>query len=106
MLVLGTSAWSTCMPSLPSCLPSRLRACPILGAKRERSAARMYGQMPLDTVSIAARNVLTSVYSTHQACYSNVCAVRDEEAAGSNPATPTMRPDLGHDSGVTDGAAR
>jgi hypothetical protein len=45
--------------------------------------------MPLDTFNIATRNVLTSVYSAHQVCCSTVCAVRDEEAAGSNPATPT-----------------
>jgi hypothetical protein len=89
MLALGTPAWSTCLPSLPSRLPSRLRACPILGAKRERLAVRRYGQMRLDAVNVAARNVLTSVYSAHPVCCSSVRVVRDEEATGSNPATPT-----------------
>ena len=39
-------------------------------------------------------NMLTSTYSPNQVCYSNVCAVRDEEAAGSNPATPTKKPQV------------
>jgi len=85
----GASTRSTCPPSLPSFLPSRSRACPILGAKRERLAARTCGHMRLDAASVAVRNMLTSVYSTHHASCSNVCVVRDEEAAGSNPATPT-----------------
>ncbi len=42
-----------------------------------------------DAVSLTARSALTSPYISHQVCYPNVCAVRDEEAAGSNPATPT-----------------
>ena len=42
-----------------------------------------------NAVNVAAHNTLTSTYITNQACYSNVYAVRDEEAAGSNPATPT-----------------
>jgi hypothetical protein len=43
-----------------------------------------------DAVSAAAHNALTSAHIPNQASYSNVCAVRDEEAAGSNPATPTQ----------------
>ena len=46
--------------------------------------------MRLDAVSGAARNALNSAYTRHQVSYSNVCPVRDEEAAGSNPATPTQ----------------
>ena len=33
-------------------------------------------------------SALTSAYIPHQVRYSNVCVVRDEEAAGLNPATP------------------
>lgn len=44
-----------------------------------------------DGVSVAARNALTSVYIPHQACYSNVCAVRDEEVTGSNPGSQGLR---------------
>jgi len=43
-----------------------------------------------NAVNVAAHNVLTSTYVPNQVCCSNVCAVRDEEAAGSNPATPTQ----------------
>jgi hypothetical protein len=43
-----------------------------------------------DAVNAAMHNALTSAYITKQVRYSNVCAVRDEEAAGSNPATPTQ----------------
>ena len=43
-----------------------------------------------NAVNAAMHNMLTSTYSPNQVCYSNVCAVRDEEAAGSNPATPTQ----------------
>ena len=42
-----------------------------------------------DTVSLTEHSALTSAYIHNQISYSNVCAVRDEEAAGSNPATPT-----------------
>jgi hypothetical protein len=45
--------------------------------------------MRSDAVSVAARNVLTSIHGPNQVCYSNVCVVRDEAAAGSNPATTT-----------------
>ena len=41
-----------------------------------------YGQL-------TAHSALTRAYIHNQVRYSNVCAVRDEEAAGSNPATPT-----------------
>jgi hypothetical protein len=50
----------------------------------------MCGQMQSDAVSLTAHDALTSTYIHNQARYSNVCAVRDEEAAGSNPATPTQ----------------
>jgi hypothetical protein len=42
-----------------------------------------------DAVSLTAHSALTSSYSPHQVRYSNVCVVRDEAAASSNPATPT-----------------
>jgi len=54
----------------------------------EMGAARLAHVRP-DAVSLTAHSVLTSAHIPHQVCYSNVCAVRDEEAAGSNPATPT-----------------
>ena len=62
--------------------------CPILGAKRERPAARMCGQM---RSALTAHSAPTSAYNSHQVRYSNVRAVRDEEAAGLNPATPTTK---------------
>jgi len=43
-----------------------------------------------DAVSSTAHRSLTSAYIPHLVRYSNVCAVRDEEVAGSNPATPTQ----------------
>jgi hypothetical protein len=39
--------------------------------------------------TFAACSALISAYIRNQVRYPNVCAVRDEEAAGSNPATPT-----------------
>ena len=42
-----------------------------------------------DAVSLTVHSALTSTYIPHQVRYSNVCVVRDEETAGSNPATPT-----------------
>jgi hypothetical protein len=50
----------------------------------------MSGQLRLDAVSLTVHSALTSTYIPHQVRYSNVCVVRDEEAAGSNPATPTQ----------------
>jgi hypothetical protein len=41
-------------------------------------------------VSLTVHSALTSTYIPHQVRYPNVCLVRDEEAAGSNPATPTQ----------------
>jgi hypothetical protein len=49
----------------------------------------MRGQLRSDAVSLTEHSALTSTYIPHQVRYSNVCVVRDEEAAGSNPATPT-----------------
>ena len=49
----------------------------------------MCGQIRSDTVRLTEHSALTSTYAPHQVRYSNVCVVRDEEAAGSNPATPT-----------------
>jgi hypothetical protein len=47
----------------------------------------MYGQM---RSNVAVWNALTNADASYQVAYSNVRAVRDEEAAGSNPATPTQ----------------
>jgi hypothetical protein len=41
-------------------------------------------------VRVATLNAPASTNSHSQANYSNVCVVRDEEAAGSNPATLTQ----------------
>ena len=53
----------------------------------------MSGQLRSDAVSLTAHSALTSTYIPHQVRYSNVCVVRDEEAAGSNPPTPTRHRD-------------
>jgi hypothetical protein len=42
-----------------------------------------------DAVVFIVGGALTRAHNNHQVHYSNVCAVRDEKAAGSNPATPT-----------------
>jgi hypothetical protein len=42
-----------------------------------------------DGVSVAAHNALSSEYFSLQGSYPNICAVRDEEAAGSDPVTLT-----------------
>jgi len=42
----------------------------------------MCGQMRSDTVSLTEHSALTSPYIHDQVRYSNVCVVRDEEAAG------------------------
>ena len=47
-------------------------------------------------VNVAMHHALTSAHITDQVGYPNVCAVRDEEAAGSNPATPTQKPQVTH----------
>ena len=52
--------------------------------------------MRSNAVNVAVHNALTSAYIPSQVCYSNVCAVRDEEAAGSNPATPTSSQAMTH----------
>jgi hypothetical protein len=52
--------------------------------------------MRSNAVNVAARNTLTSAYILDLVRYSNVCAVRDEEAAGSNPATPTSSTAMTH----------
>jgi hypothetical protein len=41
----------------------------------------MWGQMRSDAVSLTAHSALTSAYINNQVRCSNVCAVRDEEAA-------------------------
>jgi hypothetical protein len=50
----------------------------------ERPAPRICGQLRPNTVSLTVHSALTSTYIPHQVRYSNVCVVRDEEAAGSN----------------------
>jgi hypothetical protein len=55
---------------LESCYAPAIRSaprwCPILGAKRERPAARMWGQMRSDAVSLTAHSALTSAYINNQ----------------------------------------
>jgi hypothetical protein len=46
-------------------------------------------QVSSDAVSVTAFSLLTSQDFAHLATCSCASAVRDEEAAGSNPATPT-----------------
>ena len=48
----------------------------------------MCGQMRSDAVSLTVHSALTSTYIPHQLRYSNVCVVRDEEAAGSKSGHP------------------
>jgi len=60
------------------------------GSGQLRAYAASSGQIRSDTVSLTVHSALTSTYIPHQVRYSNVCVVRDEEAAGSNPATPTQ----------------
>ena len=55
-------------------------------------------QVRSDAVNVAVHNTLTSPYISNQVCYSNVCAVRDEEATSSNlpyydRKPPDTRPD-------------
>ena len=61
--------------------------CRISGAKRERP---LVYTPESDTVSVAARAAVTSTYVICQSLCSRGGVVRDEEAAGSNPATPTQ----------------
>ncbi len=46
-------------------------------------------QVRSDAVSMSACSFLTSADVSHQVACTRASAVRDEEAAGSNPATPT-----------------
>jgi hypothetical protein len=70
---------------------SARRSCPILGAVWERRSAVRYGQTRSYGVNIAASTGLTCRNVPDRACCSPVLSVRDEGAAGSNPATPTKR---------------
>ena len=63
-------------------------ALPVSDSGSETGAASLM-HMRSNAVNLAMHNALTSTYIPNQVHYSNVCAVRDEEAAGSNPATPT-----------------
>ena len=47
-------------------------------------------QVRSDAVSMTASGFLTSADASHQVACTRASAVRDEEAAGSNPATPTQ----------------
>jgi hypothetical protein len=49
-------------------------------------------QAPSDTACDGTRTPLTSLDSREQAARTSALPVRDEEAAGSNPATPTVSP--------------
>jgi len=52
--------------------------------------ATIRGPVRLGAVSVTACDVLSRVDTSNQPACTCVCAVRDEEAAGSNPATPTQ----------------
>jgi hypothetical protein len=67
------------------------RWCPILGAKRERPAPRICGQLRPTAVILTVHRALTSTYILHQVRYSNVFVVRDEEAAGPNSAISIIK---------------
>jgi hypothetical protein len=58
------------------------------------AAAR--GRVRLDAVSVTACGALSRADTSDQPTCTCVRAVRDEEAAGSNPATPTRENRLGH----------
>ena len=60
--------------------------CPYSGSE---TGAHSRPHVRPGAVNLSAFNVPTSTHDTDQVCYSKVRAVQDEEAAGSNPATPT-----------------
>ena len=66
--------------------------CPILGATWERRSAVRCGQKRSDDVNTAVSTRLTCRNVLDQEPCSRALSVRDEEAAGSNPATPTSNP--------------
>ena len=51
--------------------------------------AAICGPVRLDAVSVTAYNVLSRANISYQPACTGVSVVRDEEATGSNPATPT-----------------
>jgi len=65
--------------------------CPILGADWERRLAVSRGQMRPGAVILAGPSASDVLERLKQRLCSPVCSVRDEEAAGSNPATPTIK---------------
>ncbi len=70
-------------------MPRRCSATSVVSDSGSETGAASRAHVWPDAVSLTAHSALTGAYITHQVRYSNVCAVRDEEAAGSNPATPT-----------------
>ena len=54
-----------------------------------KMGATIRGPARLGAVSVTASGVLSRVDTSYQPACTCACAVRDEEAAGSNPATPT-----------------
>ena len=64
-------------------------SCPALGADWERRLAGMCGQTRSDTVIVPRMNVSDVLDAVVQRTCRPERSVRDEEAAGSNPATPT-----------------
>jgi hypothetical protein len=64
--------------------------CLAVGAEWEQRSAASWGQTRSDTVIVAIPNSLTCGNAVKQRLCSPERSVRDEEAAGSNPATPTQ----------------
>ncbi len=82
-----------------SCYTRHCSATSVVSDSGSETGGASRAHMWPGVVSLTAHSAPTSAYSPHQVRYSNVCAVRDEEAAGSNPATPTtfhQVRDLGH----------
>jgi len=67
----------------------RGRPLPVVPDSGSETGAASRARVRPDAVNLTVLSALTSAHNPHQVCCSNVRAVRDEEAAGSNPATPT-----------------
>jgi hypothetical protein len=62
---------------------------PVVSDSGSETGAASRAHMRPGAVGLTALSALISTYGPHQVCYPNVRVVRDEEAAGSNPTTPT-----------------
>jgi hypothetical protein len=79
-------AWSSSGRPLADSVPCRLAGVSDSGSKMGATAR---GPVRLDAVSRAACSALSRIDTSEQPACTRARAVRDEEAAGSNPATPT-----------------